>query len=199
MLSFKHFFLLLTNTKSMKTVLIIFAVLIVLVTVSLKVTVALEYDIYKNLGTIKISVYGITIFCGDISLIAGYFNLIRKNKKVLQIKINLDTKSIQFVRNISENIKQKIYLTDFETDFDIASTSAMQVSVLAGDLIIVNDYVASRLLAENAETEIRGSVNVGYLKEHLSASIKATIFVCLFDAVWAVGKAMWQRSMYGKI
>lgn len=194
----KHFFLLLANTKYMKTVLFVVLILIILITFTLDVGVKINYNILKNIGEIELKLFGIKVFSGEISIIAGYFNFIRKNKKVIQIKVDLSDKNFRFVKDLSDNFKQRIYLKNFGSEFVVCSKSAKNVSVLAGNLNVINGYVSSRLLADNSDTTISSVVLVGYLNEYLWAEITATIYVCIFDVVWAFLKAIWQRRVYGK-
>lgn len=194
----KHFFLLLANTKYMKTVLFVVLILIILITFTLDVGVKINYNILKNIGEVKLKLFGIKVFSGEISIIAGYFNFIRKNKKVIQIKVDLSDKNFRFVKDLSDNFKQRIYLKNFSSEFVVCSKSAKNVSVLAGNLNVINGYVSSRLLADNSDTTISSVVLVGYLNEYLWAEITATIYVCIFDVVWAFLKAIWQRRVYGK-
>lgn len=194
----KHFFLLLANTKYMKTVLFVVLILIILITFTLDVGVKINYNILKNIGEVELKLFGIKVFSGEISIIAGYFNFIRKNKKVIQIKVDLSDKNFRFVKDLSDNFKQRIYLKNFGSEFVVCSKSAKNVSVLAGNLNVINGYVSSRLLADNSDTAISSVVLVGYLNEYLWAEITATIYVCIFDVVWAFLKAIWQRRVYGK-
>lgn len=198
MLLMKHFFLLLANTKYMKTVLFVVLILIILITFTLDVGVKINYNILKNIGEVELKLFGIKVFSGEISIIAGYFNFIRKNKKVIQIKVDLSDKNFRFVKDLSDNFKQRIYLKNFGSEFVVCSKSAKNVSILAGNLNIINGYVSSRLLADNSDTAISSVVLVGYLNEYLWAEIKATIYVCIFDVIWAFLKAIWQRRVYGK-
>lgn len=194
----KHFFLLLANTKYMKTVLFVVLILIILITFTLDVGVKINYNILKNIGEVELKLFGIKVFSGEISIIAGYFNFIRKNKKVIQIKVDLSDKNFRFVKDLSDNFKQRIYLKNFGSEFVVCSKSAKNVSILAGNLNVINGYVSSRLLADNSDTAISSVVLVGYLNEYLWAEITATIYVCIFDVVWAFLKAIWQRRVYGK-
>lgn len=194
----KHFFLLLANTKNMKTVLFVVLILIILITFTLDVGVKINYNILKNIGEVELKLFGIKVFSGEISIIAGYFNFIRKNKKVIQIKVDLSDKNFRFVKDLSDNFKQRIYLKNFGSEFVVCSKSAKNVSILAGNLNVINGYVSSRLLADNSDTTISSVVLVGYLNEYLWAEITATIYVCIFDVVWAFLKAIWQRRVYGK-
>lgn len=194
----KHFFLLLANTKYMKTVLFVVLILIILITFTLDVGVKINYNILKNIGEVELKLFGIKVFSGEISIIAGYFNFIRKNKKVIQIKVDLSDKNFRFVKDLSDNFKQRIYLKNFGSEFVVCSKSAKNVSILAGNLNVINGYVSSRLLADNSDTTISSVVLVGYLNEYLWAEITATIYVCIFDVVWAFLKAIWQRRVYGK-
>lgn len=182
----------------MSTLLIIVAVVIVIITVTLNIGLNVKYDLLKNIGNIKISVFGITVFKVDVSLIAGYFNLIRKNKKIIQIKINIDKDSFKFVNDISNNFKQKIYLSKIEFEAFVCSKSAKNISELAGLLYVITGVVGSKIKANNSETIIENKINIGYLNEQLKIGIKANVLICLFDIIWAISKAITQRRVYEK-
>lgn len=182
----------------MSTLLIIVAVVIVIITVTLNIGLNVKYDLLKNIGNIKISVFGITVFKIDVSLIAGYFNLIRKNKKIIQIKINIDEDSFKFVNDISNNFKQKIYLSKIEFKALVCSKSAKNISELAGLLYVITGVVGSKIKANNSETMIENKINIGYLNEQLKIGIKANVLICLFDIIWAISKAITQRRVYEK-
>lgn len=198
MLNFKHFFYFFTKNNYMKTMLIITAISIIILTTSLNVNADVQYDIYANIGKIKIKIYGITIFSGDISFVAGYFNLFRKTKKVLQLKIDFNSDSIRFFKNISDNLKQKIYLTNFETNICLSSKSASNVSVLGGYAIVLGNLLASKISASNSEIVMENNVAIGYTSESFKLGVNISIYVCLFDGVWAFSRAILQRRWYGK-
>lgn len=198
MLNFKHFFYFFTKNNYMKTMLIITAISIIILTTSLNVNADVQYDIYTNIGKIKIKIYGITIFSGDISFVAGYFNLFRKTKKVIQLKIDFNSDSIRFFKNISDNLKQKIYLTNFETNICLSSKSASNVSILGGYAIVLGDLLASKISASNSEIVMENNVAIGYTSESFKLGVNMSIYVCLFDGVWAFSRAILQRRWYGK-
>lgn len=181
----------------MKTILIIVAICVVILTIGLNISIQIKYDIYKNIGVMKIKLFSVTIIDAQISLIAGYFNILRKNKKVVQLKINFDDKSIKFVRNLSDNLMQKIYLSDFGLDVAISSCSAYEVSVFAGNLVVVSDLLTTWIYAKNSDTNISRNIDVGYLEEKLKLGFNATIYVSLFDGLWGFSKALLQRRWYG--
>lgn len=178
--------------------LIITAISIIILTTSLNVNADVQYDIYTNIGKIKIKIYGITIFSGDISFVAGYFNLFRKTKKVIQLKIDFNSDSIRFFKNISDNLKQKIYLTNFETNICLSSKSASNVSILGGYAIVLGDLLASKISASNSEIVMENNVAIGYTSESFKLGVNMSIYVCLFDGVWAFSRAILQRRWYGK-
>lgn len=198
MLKFKHFFLFFTKTNYMKTILIITAITVIILTISLNVTAEIQYDIYENIGNIKIKIYGITVFSGEISFVAGYFNLFRKTKKIIQLKVDFNSDNIRFFKNISENLKQKIYLTNLETNICMSSKSASNVSILGGCAIVLGDLIASKISSISSETVTEHNVAIGYTAESFSVGFGASVYVCLFDGVWAFLRAILQGRWYGK-
>lgn len=182
----------------MNTLLIVVAVVVVVVTVSLNIGITIKYDLLKNLGEIKLSVFKIIVFKSEISLIAGYFNLIKKNKKVVQIKINLDKDSMKFVNDISNNFKQKIYLTKLDFSALICSKSPKTISELAGALYLITGVIGCKIKDSNNETAVSNNIKVGYLEEQFKLELSVAVLICLFDIIWTVVKSIVQRGLYEK-
>lgn len=197
MLVFKHFFLHLTNNKNMNILLIILAILVLIVTLSLSIKLDINYDVYKNLGSVRIMLFFIPLLKCEISFIAGYFNLIRKNKKVIQIKIDLNDKNFNFVKNVSENFKQKIYLENINTNFTLCSHNAYNISLLSGGVMAGLGYLKSKIMANNYDTVVCNNVSVGYLNECMVVELSAKIIITLYDLIWSFVKAVWQGRVYG--
>ena len=193
-----HFFLILTNNKYMETILVISILLIFLITINLFIHINLDYDLIKNIGQVKVKVFGITVIKSNVSLIAGYFNFINRNKKVVQIKIDLNDKNFQFMEDAGKFFIEKITLTKLENEWIMSIYDPAVSSVAGGYLIVINGIIKSLFLQRFPDAKINNRVKVDFFTNDLQFSLDVGLFITVFDFIWAFVKAGVKRSLYGQ-
>ncbi len=179
----------------MKLSFIIISSLIILLAIDLRVKVYLSYDLIKNWGNIKIKLFGITIFNSKISLIGNYFNFIRDNKKVIQIKINLDNNNLKFLKKVLSYYKRKIFVLSLFTDVYLSGTNPYLTTIMGGTLRSAGGNLDSYLQAKNQFTEIKTNVLLGYSANYLEFEIYSHVLLNLFDFIWSVITVIFRKGV----
>ena len=193
-----HFFCILTDTSNMEKFFIIISIIVIVITLNININSEISYNLYKNIGNLRIKIFGILIFNAQISLIAGYFNLIRNNKKVIQIKLDINDKNLQFINDVGEYFTKKIFFTNVNTQFQIYGTDPSKISIVAGYLILVEGIVRSFILSKSPDTTTTNKLEVGYVDNYIRFKVNIGLLITIFDGVWAVIRALIKRSIYGK-
>ena len=182
----------------MELTFIIITIFVIIVTINISITAGVEYDIVKNIGKITLKIFKIPFFKSEISLIAGYFNLVRKNKKVLQIKIDFNDKNFKFLKDIGKYFTKKVYVTHLDTTFEISGNDPALISVLAGYVIVVEGYLRSYISSKSPDTALSSNTKVKFNGIGLKFKINLGILITIFDFIWAIIRAIVKRSVYGK-
>ena len=182
----------------MEIVFVIIAISVFIITINLSIKASVSYDFVKNIGYISIRLFKLQLFYSEVSLIAGYFNLIRKNKKVIQIKFDINDKNFKFVEDISTYVIKKIHLVKLNSQFDLKGLDPSQISILAGYVLVVEGVLRSVIQSKYPDALVDSDMKTGYYENKLKFIINLNILITLFDFLWAILRAFIKRSMYGK-
>lgn len=177
---------------------IIISILIIVLTLNISLDICLEYDLLKNIGYIKFKVFGATIFKAEISLIAGYFNLVRKNRKVIQIKVDINDKNIKFIGDVGEYFSKKIFFTNINTVFKLYGTDPYKLAILSGNIVVLEGIARSIIKTKSPDTTVINTSDIGYVDNIIKISLSVGVLLTLFDFVWAILRAIIKRSIYEK-
>jgi hypothetical protein len=177
---------------------IIISIIVIVITLNININSEISYNLYKNIGNLKINIFGVEILNAQISLIAGYFNLIRKNKKVIQIKLDINDKDLQFINDVGEYFTKKIFFTNVNTKFQIYGTDPSKIAIVAGYLILIEGVVRSFICAKSPDTTATNKLEVGYVDNYIKFKVNIGLLITIFDSVWAFIRALIKRSIYGK-
>jgi hypothetical protein len=182
----------------MELAFIIITIFVIIATININLSFSVQYDILKNIGNISIRLFGIPIFKSEVSLIAGYFNLIRKNKKVLQIKVDINDKNLIFLNDVSSYFTKKLIVTCLDSDFSVSGYDPATVSIFAGYITVIEGVIRSYIACKSPDTTISNNISVKFKESGFQFKIKANVIITLFDFVWAIIRATIKRSVYGK-
>lgn len=171
--------------------------LVVLVTINLTINISVLYDVYKNLGHIDVKVLGIVIYRADISLIAGYFNLVW-NKKVVQIKIDINDENFKFIGDIIDYITKKVFFCSIDTNLQIYGTNPYKISLVAGNLILFEGIVRSYISYRSPDTTLNNNIDVGYIDNYIKMKVECGVLITIFDLMWAIIRASLRRGINAK-
>ena len=177
---------------------IIVSIVVIIITININVNGEISYNLYKNIGDFKLKVFGISIFKAQISLIAGYFNLIRKNKKVIQIKLDLNDENLKFIGDVGEYFTKKIFFTNIGSEFYVYGTDPAKTAIFAGNLVVIEGVVRAFISAKSPDTTTDSKLEVGYIDNYIKFKLHLGVLITLFDVVWAILRAFVRRSIYGK-
>lgn len=198
MCSFTHFFCFLTNNKNMEILFIVIAIVVVIITININISIEIEYNIFKNIGKLTIKVFRIPFFKSEISLIAGYFNLMRKNRKVLQIKVDFDDKNFKFIKDVGNYFTKKIFITELYSDFELSSQDPSTISIIAGYVIVLEGLLRSYISCKSPDTEMDSNTQVKFKENNIKFRLKVGVLITIFDFIWSIIRASVKRSLYGK-
>ena len=182
----------------MEILFIIIAFVVVVITINISISITIEYDIFKNIGKLIIKAFKIPVFTSEISLIAGYFNLIRKNHKVLQIKVDLNDKNFKFIKDISNYFTKKIIITDISTNFSVSGDNPHIVATFAGYIMAIEGVIRSYTLCKLPDAVIKSKTYVRYKENGFKFQLCIGVLITIFDFIWAIVRASVKRSLYGK-
>jgi len=176
---------------------IITSVVVVVITINLYMSISFEYNIIKNIGKLKIKVFKIPFFVSEISLIAGYFNFKRKNKKVLQIKFDLADKNFKFLSDVWSYVLKKIFISHIYTDIKFSGKDPSTTAILGGYIMAIEGIVRSIGLSKFPDTEFKNSTNIKFYENRILVGLKSGALISIFDFLWAIIRALIKRSVYG--
>lgn len=177
---------------------IITSVVVIIISFNLHLSVVLNYDIIKNIGKLKIKLFGIPFFVSEISLIAGYFNIVRKNKKVLQIRIDFADKNFKFLSDVSEYFFKKLFISHMITDIDYSGSEACSTAIIGGYIMAIEGIVRSVAFSKMPDTTFKNDTRVNYGENKIVIGLKSGALITIFDFLWAVIRALVKRGLYGK-
>ena len=192
------FFLSIANNKDMEIFFIVISILIIVVMINILINVDVEYDFYKNLGTLKLKIFSITILNFQISLIAGYFNLFRHGKKVIQIKLDLNDENFKFIGDVGEYFTKKIYLLNLKYSLRLYGTNPFHVALASGNLLVLEGILRSIILSKSPFTKVEKNFDIGYVDNIFKIKLGVGVLITIFDFIWAFLRALMKRSVYGK-
>lgn len=163
--------------------------------IDLRVKLYFNYDVLKNIGNIKLKLFGITIFKSQVSLIGEYFNFIKGNKKVIQIKININNKNIEIIKDTFSYYLKKIFFICFYNSFTISSTNPFLCTMVAGSLKSAGGVLDSIVNSKYPNTKFNSNVNVGFIENAFKVELYTHLLINLFDLIWSFIKTIYRRSM----
>ena len=182
----------------MEILFIVIAIVVVIITININISIEIEYNIFKNIGKLTIKVFRIPFFKSEISLIAGYFNLMRKNRKVLQIKVDFDDKNFKFIKDVGNYFTKKIFITELYSDFELSSQDPSTISIIAGYVIVLEGLLRSYISCKSPDTEMGSNTQVKFKENNIKFRLKVGVLITIFDFIWSIIRASVKRSLYGK-
>lgn len=182
----------------MELTFIIITISVIIITININLSFCIQYDIFKNIGKVAIKCFGITIFKSEVSLIAGYFNFMRKNRKVLQIKIDVNDQNLIFLNDVGSYFTKKLVVTYLDSEFFISGYNPANISIFAGYVVVIEGLIRSYIACKSPDTSISSNTKVKFSGNGLKFKIKFNMLITLFDFLWAIIRATIKRSVYGK-
>lgn len=158
--------------------------LIFLITIRLKVGITLQYDILRNYGRIKVTLFHIPLFVRDISLASGYIKLVY-GKKTSQIKLDLSDKNIRYLKHLNEGIVERVYIDKVQTDFNIALENPYICSMVCGSVHTIAGLALSKIKNAKSDATVGKTVNIGYFQNEIQFKVLCKLEITLFDCIWA--------------
>lgn len=177
---------------------IVTSIAVIVTTLNIIIDGEISYNLYRNIGRLKLKVFGLTFFDAQISLMAGYFNLTRKNKKVIQIKLDINDENLKFIGDVGEYFAQKIFFSKISTNFQLYGTNPPKIAIFAGYVQVIEGVVRSVIKSKSPDTTTNTKITVGYIDNYIKLKIDIEALMTIFDFIWALFRAFVKRSVYGK-
>ena len=177
----------------------ILLIIILLLSMLLKIGIYATYNLLGNIGVVKISIFGIPIISKHITFYGNYFNISKEYADAIKIKIDFKSSSIKIIKDfmasfISKLYIQKLYLQSVIGIKSNAYFTAFAVGEISSVLCIMQSYIK----ALNKDIVVNNNVLPNYIENQATITLKTTIYVCLYDIVWAILVALHKRSLYAK-
>ncbi len=183
------FFVIIANNKCMKVLLIITTVIIVLLTISLPISVLLNYDIINNEGKIKLNLFGIPIFLLNFTIAGEYLNLSNKRNKVITIKLDLNDEKVKFFNDFGLSIKKKIYLMRLGIYALICSENPIVSSTLGALINAMIGVVYSKMSIVHSDADFKHYISTGFRQNEMKVKLDFALAFSLYDILWAFLRA----------
>ena len=122
----------------------------------------------------------------------------RKNKKVLQIKIDFADKNFKFLSDVSSYFIKKIFVSHIITDIDFCGSEPSSTSIIGGLIMSVEGIVRSVAISKMPDTTFGNNTTINYGENKIIVSAKGGVLITIFDFLWAIIRALTKRSLYGK-
>lgn len=175
----------------MKTVLIVLTVLIIILSISLHITLEIEYDILKNYGKIKVKLFKIiTVFSSGITFVGEYLNLSKRHNKVVKIKIDINDKQLQFFNDVGKYLKKKITLLNLNINTLICFMNPNLSCLLSSIINIFVSLLFSKILVMNNDVKLIKNIQTGFRQNNFIINLNASILLSIYDYFWAYLKAL---------
>lgn len=186
------------HTNIMELVFVIISLFVLIVTINIFISADIEYDFKKNIGYVAIKIFNILVFKSEVSIIAGYFNFIRKNKKVIQIKLDLNDVNFQLLTSVGEYFLKKISISKISTNATFMSYNPDILSLTTSMYYIVYGLIVSKYSNKIPDCDFENFVKINFFDNKIIFNFKIIMLITLFDFIWVMIRAIMKRSVYGK-
>lgn len=202
MLFFNHYkFHYYVYTKNMEKLFFIIFGIITLFVLDIRITTVINYDLYRNIGVIKVKLFWIVIFSGEISVTSEYFKLVHGKKKVIQINLlNINKETIKLFEDITSMFIKKINLVDLYINFDLQSENPFALSIISGNINILLGIIIAKVQSRFPYSNLEKNVFTCFLGNEFYFNVSGKIYINIYDFVWAVARAVYIRRFgnYGE-
>ena len=185
-----------TNNKFMKVFLITLLIILIIFSISFDIKINLQFDLFKNLGSIKIKIFKfITIFSIKFTVIGDYINvnLSKKEDKVVKIKIDINDENLQFINDFGGNLMQKVYSTKLVSNINFCLENPHIVSILSALTNLLFTYIFIKLKSKNKDLTIQNNVDTGFRHNLINVDFTYEFIISIYDMVWSLIKALLKR------
>lgn len=168
---------------------IILSVFLVLISLSIFISVQIKFNIFENYGYIKVKLFGfIIIFYSEIKIEPNYINLLSKHKTI-KIKLDIKDESWQFIKDVNNYFKNKIYFNNLQLNLALCSTNVSAIAVASGCVSVLLDIMLAGFKNKHTECVIQKNIITGFRHNLIDIYFKLSVAVSLLDYIWSWYKA----------
>ncbi len=190
-----------TNTKYMEVAFFIIFGIITFFVLDFRISIVIMYDASENLGYIKIKIFGILIFDGEISLTSEYFKMVHGKKKVIQINLlSINKETIRLFEDISSLFLKRINLVRLKLFSRISGDSPYTIAMLSGVMSSIYGLLLTKLQTEYPYSQLDKLFATSFCGGEFSLAFSGKIFINIYDFIWAIARAIYIRRFgnYGE-
>ena len=184
----------------MQTLLIIFSITIVVLSISYFITISVKYDLLNNSGKLMFYLFKIPIFWLNFTFIGEYLNFTNRKNKVIKIKIDFNDDKLIFFKDVSSNLFKKIYINKIDLNMVVGLENPVISSLLCAEINMIISCLYSYFSTKFKDINLLKNINVGYRHNCIVFDFKISLMVSIYDYLWAYLKAykQYRRRMYEK-
>lgn len=174
---------------------------IIFFVVDIRISLILNYDIYENLGHIKIKLFGITFFTGEVSLTSEYFKMVHGKKKVIQINLfSINKETIRLIEDISDLFVKRINLVSLVLRCKLYGDEPFRLAMTSGWIRVLFGLILTKVQAQYPYSCLNNSVESNFFGNEFSLALSGKIFINIYDFIWAIARSIYIRRFgnYGE-
>lgn len=179
----------------MESVWLIFVVLVLLLIIAqINLKLRVSYDIIKNKGIIKFSVFTISIFKIALSIESGHIKIVDKKGNVTLIPLDFKNETFQDYADFNIILFRKIHFkkTSIFVNFGVEGNAFLTSMVCASILTIVG-ILASIVNNKSGQINFSNRVYPNYKKNRLNVLFRASISISIYDYLWCLMENLFRR------
>ena len=174
----------------MQTVLVIVFVLIFLLTLTLFISVNVNYDVFNNIGKIKVFIFKlIPIFISEFSVVGEYLNLSKWKNKPIKIKLDINDKQVQFFKDVSNYLLKKITPISLKVNVLFSLENPVVACLTSGTINVGVSVLFAYILSKNSDIKLYKNIRTGFRQANINFDLSFSALFSLYDYAWAYLKA----------
>jgi len=182
-------------------VVIVFFIVVLIITARITISIKFNFDIYENIGEVKIMLFNfIRVFAVRVKISGPFIKLIKRGEEDKLVKIDLQDKNIKFITDFQKNIMNRIYLIAFNSKVIFGNDDSAVTAGVTGLLEILNRFMFCKILEFEEDATINMQTFPIFAQDKLELWFNMKFIVSIFDLIYAVVKAILEgRTIsYGK-
>ena len=169
---------------------IIMAVLLGLITISIFISAELRFNVYENIGFIKIKLFKIVpLFYSKIKLQNNYINL-KSKKRNIKLKLDVNDESWELIKIVNAYFANKIYFNELNLNLVLSNENVSFIATASGFVNVLLSIVLSAFKNAHTECVISKNIETGFRHNVIDCYLKASVAVSLLDYLWSYYKAI---------
>lgn len=181
----------------MNNTIIFLSIAILFISMMLVFTIRLHFDLYENMLSIEILLFGIKVITIKLSLVGLYYQ-INNSKKLKTISVIINNEQKYLLMQIKKSIIDKLYYDDIIFSSKIGLNDAKNTALSVGTLNLACMYLANKFQNKNSDTILYYENEVSFEKKNFEIDLQLKVYFTIFDLIFAVVLSFYKRGKYVK-